>query len=368
MQSALARLPPVLRGADRFMQVSDHKLCIFLPNLKTVAQAWLAANKVQQTLDVPFMVGGSEVSVRAVVGVAYFPEHAASAEELIIHADIAQSIARSRDVGQYVFQAQDRASAEVYSGFEEQFRNALVGNQLDIHYQPQIEFASGKCIAVEALLRWELAGRGMIPPQAIISMAEANGLIAPLTNWIVNTVLRHQQEWAREGIELTVSINVSGVSLSDSEFPQMIERALGTWQSNPQKVTLEITESSTINDMDYGLDILIRLKQMGLRLSVDDFGTGFSSLSYVKRFPLDELKIDKLFVQNMRESSGDRQIVHSVIDLAHNFELSVVAEGIENEGTYKELKKLGCDVAQGYLISKPLPEADFRSWIAKHKH
>ena len=365
MRSGIARLPAILRAADRFVHISEDKLCIFLPNLKTVAQALLAAHKIQQTLDAPFTIGSTVVSVRAVVGVAYFPDHAATAEELIIHADIAKTIARSRDVSQYVFQPQDRGSAEVYSGFEVQFREALRSNLLDVQYQPQIDFKTGQCKAVEALLRWQLPERGAVPPLAIVGMAEANGMIGPLTGWVLNTVLRHQHEWARDGIDLAVSINISGVSLSDLDLPQLIAQALGTWQADPRKVTLEITESSTINDMDYGLDILSRLKQMGLRLSVDDFGTGYSSLSYVKRFPLDELKIDKLFVQNMRESKGDQQIVRSVIDLAHNFDLSVVAEGVEDEHTFKELKKLGCDIAQGYVISRPMPEADLRIWLAK---
>ena len=368
MRNGIARLPAILRGADRFVQISDNKLCIFLPNLKSIAQAWLAANKIQQTLDAPFTINGTVVSIRSVVGVAYFPDHAAVAEELIIHADIAKTIARSRDAAQYVFQPRDRGSAEVYSGFETQFREALRSNLLNVQYQPQIDFKTGRCNAVEALLRWQLPERGAVPPLAIVGMAEANGMIGPLTSWVLNTVLRHQHAWVRDGIDLAVSVNISGVSLSDMDLPQLIGQALGTWQADPGKVTLEITESSTINDMDYGLDILKRLKQMGMRLSVDDFGTGYSSLSYVKRFPLDELKIDKLFVQNMRESKGDLQIVRSVIDLAHNFDLSVVAEGVEDESTYKDLKKLGCDVCQGYLISQPMPETDLRLWLAKRGH
>ena len=364
MRIALTRLPGILRPADRFVKISEDKLCIFLPNLKTIAQAWLAAHKIQLTLDAPFNFDSAVVTIRAVIGVAYFPDHAVSAEELIIHADIAKTIARSRDVSQYVFQAQDRGSAEVYSGFEAQFRDALRSNQLAVQYQPQIDFKTGKCKAVEALLRWQLPERGAVPPQAIVSMAEGNGMIGPLTSWVLNTVLRHQHEWLRDGIDLAVSINISGVSLSDMDLPLLINQALGTWQADPGRVTLEITESSTINDMDYGLDILNRLKKLGLRLSVDDFGTGYSSLSYVKRFPLDELKIDKLFVQNMRESKGDQQIVRSVIDLAHNFDLSVVAEGVEDESTYQELKGLGCDIAQGYVISYPMTEADLRAWLA----
>ena len=363
MRLALQRLPGILRSADRAVQITDEKICVMLPNLKSEAQAWLAANKIQQTLEAPFSINEVSVKVRPVVGIACFPNHAASAEELIIHADIAKTVARSRDLAQYVFQPDDKRHAEVYSGFEADLRDALRGNQLEVHYQPQVNIKTGKCTAVEALLRWQLPERGAISPPAIIQVAEASGLISSLTSWVLNTSLRHQHDWKRDGIDLDIGVNISTVSLADTELPDMIAQAIGTWQADPKKITLEITEGATINDMDYSLAILQRLKDMGLRLSVDDFGTGYSSLSYVKRFPLDELKIDRLFVRHMCGSKKDQQIVRSVIDLAHHFELSVVAEGVEDEATYKDLKKFGCDVAQGFLISKALPFDQLSSWL-----
>ena len=150
-------------------------------------------------------------------------------------------------------------------------------------------------------------------------------------------------------------------------MPGVIGQALGTWQADPSRLTLEITEDATINGSDYSLEIITQLKKMGLKLSVDDFGTGYSSLSYVKRFPLDELKIDQLFIQNMRDSKGDQQIVRSMIDLAHNFDLSVVAEGVEDEVTLKELKRMGCDIAQGYAISPAMVSGEMVDWLKRHK-
>lgn len=363
MRHALKRLPTMLRGTDRMVQISDEKICIVLPNLKSEAQAWLAASKIQQTLEVPFSFNESLVTVRPVVGIACFPNHAASAEELIIHADIAKTVARSRDLSQYTFQLDDKRHADVYSGFEGDLRDALRSNQLQVHYQPQLSFKTGKCTGVEALLRWQMPDRGVISPAAIIHVAETSGLISSLTSWVLNTSLRHQHDWKRDGIDIDMSINISTVNLVDSELPDMVAQAIGTWQAEPGKITLEITESSTINDVDNSLLILQRLRALGARLSVDDFGTGYSSLSYVKRFPLDELKIDKLFVQHMCDTKKDQQIVRSVIDLAHNFELSVVAEGVEDETTYKDLKKFGCDVAQGFLISKALPFDELSDWL-----
>lgn len=363
MRHALKRLPSILRGADRMVQISDEKICIMLPNLKSEAQAWLAASKIRQTLEAPFSFHESLVTVRPVVGIACFPNHAANAEELIIHSDIAKTVARSRDLSHYIFQLDDKRHAEVYSGFEGDLRDALRSNQLEVHYQPQLSFKTGRCTGVEALLRWQIPGRGVISPAAIIHVAETSGLIGSLTSWVLNTSLRHQHDLKRDGIDLDMSINISSVNLTDSELPDMVAQVIGTWQAEPQKITLEITESSTINDVDNSLLILQRLRALGVRLSVDDFGTGYSSLSYVKRFPLDELKIDKLFVQHMCNTKKDQQIVRSVIDLAHNFELSVVAEGIEDDATYKDLKKFGCDMAQGFLISKALPFDQLTDWL-----
>ncbi len=367
MRRALKRLATILRPADRFVAISDEKICVVLPNLKTGTQAWLAANKIRQTLEAPFSFENSMIVVRPVVGVACFPDHAKFAEQLIVNADISNGIAASRDLALHIFQAEDSRDVEVYSGLEAMLRDAIRANSLEVHYQPQIELKTGRCSALEALLRWNVPERGWIDPPAIIRVAEANGMINPLTSWVMNTVFRNQSEWKREGIDACVSVNLSTVSLGENELPEIVEQCLGTWQTSPASVTLEITESASISDMDQSLSVLQRLKEKGLRLSVDDFGTGNASLSYVKRFPLDELKIDKSFIQHMRASKGDQQIVRSVIDLAHHFDLSVVAEGVEDEATFNDLKKYGCDAAQGFHISKAMPEADIKTWLRQRR-
>ncbi len=367
MQHALQRLPTVLRPVDRFVQLSDEKLCIVLPNLKTSALAMLAASKLQQSLDAPFKVVGGLTHVRPVVGIACFPDHADDAEELVIHADVAERIARGRDLAQHVFQHEDRGDADTYLGLDAPLREAIRTNQLEMHYQPQINLKTGVCHAVEGLLRWTLPDHGAISPPAIIRIAETNRQIGHLTTWVLGTVLRHQSEWKQLGVDLEVSLNLSTVTLAEADLPDVISQAMRTWGTSPEKVTLEITENTAMSDAEQSLAVMKRLKQMGLRLSVDDFGTGHSSLSYVKNFPLDELKIDKSFVQHMRQSKGDQQIVRSVIELAHSFGLSVVAEGVEDEATFKDLKKMGCDTAQGYVVSAALPSAELLGWLKKRR-
>lgn len=367
MQRALVRIAGALRSADRYVQLSDEKICVVLPNLRSDALPLLAAGKIQQAFELPLNFEDGLVTVRPVIGIALFPAQAANAEELLVHADIAERIARDRDIVQYVFQADDRRAADTYTGLNTELREAIRTNQLEVFYQPKVDLKTGRCRSVEALLRWTLPEHGAIPPPVAIRVAEANGMIGDLTEWVLNTALRHQSEWKHAGINLDVAVNLSTITLGNAELPGVIGQALGTWQADPSHLTLEITENATINDMDYSLVIMNQLKKMGVKLSVDDFGTGYSSLSYVKRFPLDELKIDKLFVQHMRDNKGDQQIVRSVIDLAHNFDLTVVAEGVENEATLKELKRMGCDIAQGYVISPALPSATLMEWLKRHK-
>jgi len=367
MRRALKRLPGALRPVDRFVQLSDEKLCVILPNLKTSEQAWLAATKLQQALEAPFSFEDLLTSVRPVVGIACYPDHAEDAEELVVHADIAKRIARTRDVAQHLFQREDRRGVDAYLGLGDPLREAIRTNQLEVHYQPQVNLKTGACRAVEGLLRWTLPDRGPIAPPAIIRVAEANRMIGGLTTWVLGTALRHQSEWKHLGVDLDVSVNLSTVTLTDSDLPDVISQAIGTWGSDPSRITLEITETGTMGDAEQSMAVMKRLKQIGLRLSVDDFGTGYSSLSYVKTFPLDELKIDKLFVQHMRQSKGDQQIVRSVIDLAHNFELTVVAEGVEHEATFKDLKKMGCDMAQGFLMSPALPSPNLLEWLKQRR-
>ena len=367
MDDALRRIVGALRPADRFVQLSDEKICVFLPNLRSDVLPMLAASKIRQAFETPFIFDESRITVRPVIGIATFPAQASNADELLVHADIAEGIARSRDIVHYMFRADDWRAADSYAGLTTELHEAIRTNQLEVHYQPKIELKSGRCRGVEALLRWTLPDHGVIPPPAMVRVAEGGGLIGALTEWVLNTTLRHQLEWKQSGIALDVAVNLSTMTLSDAELPGVISNALGTWQAEPSRLTLEITEDATINNIDYSLTIMNQLKQLGVKLSVDDFGTGYSSLSYVKRFPLDELKIDRIFVKQMRDNKSDQRIVRSVIDLAHTFELSVVAEGVEDEPTLKELRRMGCDFAQGFAISPAIPSAGLLDWLKRHK-
>lgn len=364
LQQIDVRIAQILRASDRYARLSDEKLCVVLPGLVNGTQAVLAAVRILSVLQDPLDARVKDVSVRASVGIAIYPDHGRDADELVSSADIAGRIAAKGGDGYHMIRPEDRSEAGILFGdIEGQLLHAIQLNELPVHYQPQIEIGTGRCVGAEALLRWEASGVGDISPGVVISIAEDAGLIAPLTFSVINTVLRHAADFRREGVHVNLSVNISTKMLADVEMPDIVQQAIDTWDVPADRLTFEITESAMIGDVERSLLVLSRLRNMGIRLSIDDFGTGYSSLAYMKRFPIHELKIDKMFVANMLTSRGDQQIVQSVIDLSHNFSLQAVAEGVENRQTLDELKAMGCDTAQGYLFSRALPYGEFVPWF-----
>ncbi len=358
----IERLRPALRPEDRLAALSEEQVCIVLPRIAHPTQAVLAAVKCLRALDRPIAHEGGTAVLRPCVGIATVPENPADPAKLLMAADVARRIAGTREEGYHVFQSEDSIEAEVYHGLDIDLQRAIRSNELEVHYQPQVELAGGSPVAAEALLRWRHPTSGPIPPATVVGIAENTGIIGSLTFWVLNTVLRNAAQLAKEGITPRFSVNLSTRTLVDHELPDIVEQALGTWGVSPERITLEITESSMIADAERTMAMLTRLKGTGVQLAIDDFGTGYSSLAYLKRFPVDELKIDRLFVSGLLTDRGDHQIVRSVIDLAHNFELRAVAEGVEDETIRAELARMGCDLVQGYLVSRPLPEREFRAW------
>jgi diguanylate cyclase len=364
----LERLRPALRPEDRLAALNEEQVCIVLPRVVHPTQAVLAAVKCLRALDRPIAHEGGTAVLRPCVGIATVPECAADPARLLMAADVARRIAGTREEGYHLFQSEDSVEAEVYHGLDIDLQRAIRNNELEVHYQPQVEIASGRAMAAEALLRWRHSVSGQIPPGNVVGIAENTGLISSLTLWVLNAVLRNASHLAKEGIRPRFSVNLSPRTLLDDDLPQIVDQALGTWSVAPAQLTLEIAESAMIGDAERSMAMLTVLKAKGVQLSIDDFGTGYSSLAHLKRFPVDELKIDRVFVSGLLTDRGDHQIVRSVIDLAHNFQLRAVAEGVEDEAARRELAVMGCDLLQGYLVSRPMPERDFRTWwIAQEK-
>jgi diguanylate cyclase (GGDEF)-like protein len=244
-----------------------------------------------------------------------------------------------------------------------QFRGALDGGQIELHYQPKVALASKQVLGVEALVRWYHPELGRLDPDEWVSIVETTGLVDALTDFVLDRALLRCRRWRDEGLKLGVAVNLSVRNLDDAEFPRRVEQALATHRTPPDMLTLELTESAVMQDPERALPVLRQLHELGVSLAVDDFGTGYSSLSYLRRLPVDEVKIDKSFVLGMGSDLSDLAVVRAIVDLGHSLSLSVVAEGVEEDAVRHQLTEMGCDVAQGYLFSRPLGERRFEAWL-----
>ncbi len=327
-------------------------------------QALRVAEQVQAALSKPYPVDKLAVECSAVVGVALsWIEPSRDADMLLQRADVALRAARSAD--QTVRSYQPTMGQVLLRRFHlvTQFRQALDTGQVDVHFQPQLELSSRKVIGVEALVRWEHPEFGMVDPAEFVTLVETTGLIDPLTDYVLDRSLAQCRSWLDRGMSLAVSVNLSVRNLADAEFPYRVSAALRRHRVPAALLGLELTESAVMSDPESALPVLRELHGLGVRIAVDDFGTGYSSLAYLRRLPVDEVKIDKSFVLGLASDLGDLAVVRAIIELGHSLGLIVVAEGVEQDATRDQLVEMGCDVAQGYLISRPLGRDRFDAWL-----
>jgi len=352
----------LIRPDDRFSAVSKDEIWLVLPELSNASLAVLAAIRIVRELGGLDVLRRSEIRPRPCVGIAYFPEHAGDIAQLVRRADAARKLAALTEEGYCVFQPSDRFPVGRDPELEDIVRKALNANALEVHYQPQIDLRTRRCRSAEALVRWPSTDGRTVPAAVIAEVAESSDINHAFTLFILNTVLRHKIGFRSAGVDARMSVNISANLLNDAELPDILAQTLDAWAVPADQLTVEVTEGTFVADIKRSAQVLDRVRQLGVRLAMDDFGTGYSSLAQFKWLPFDEIKIDKLFVQNMLQSKGDAQIVRAMVDLAHNFGLVSVAEGVEDRATLGKLRELDCDLAQGYIISKALPEAAFRHW------
>ena len=364
------RLSAMLRPGDRFAWTGVDELLLVLPEVDSAGRALLVASRLVHSLRQPMHDLRTPARVRPSIGCALFPAHGDDSEALITAADRASRSARNSDEGYRIAERGEPAAAAAQLTTD--LEAALRGNELQVWLQPQLNLRTGFFDAAEALIRWPRAG-GLAPvsPIATVELAEAQGLMPELTLFVLNTVLRQSAQFAQRGLDLRIAVNVSASMLTDANLPLMVRQALDLWGVVPDRLTLEVTEATLMQDVERSLGILHELKALGTRLSLDDFGTGYSSFAYLRRMPLDELKIDQLFVRNLTvladgsvnpEREGDLRIVRSIIDIAHNFDLQTVAEGVEDGATLALLQELGCDVIQGFFTGRPMPIPKVEAW------
>jgi diguanylate cyclase len=362
MTEVASRLKPVLRPRDFLARLGRQEFGIVLPNLRSEGQAMLAASKLLGSLQTPILLQTTEITPQPSLGIVIFPEHGEDSQTLIRLAETACTAAKSSPEPYVIYQSKLDQGERLQRTMESELRMALRENELMLFYQPQLLLQTNVVHGAEALLRWKNRRGEFIPPNVIVDVAERCGMMTELTQWVMNTALRHSAEMRLNGIDVALSVNLSAQDLVAPEFVEITDQTLRTWGVPPDKLVLEITEGSMISEVDKVHAVLTRLKEVGVEISIDDFGTGYSSLAYLKRLPLDELKIDQVFVRNMLKDRQDERIVRTIIDLAHNLQLRVVAEGVEDDATMMVLKTLHCDVAQGYCLSKPKPLDEFSAW------
>jgi len=357
------RLRDSLRDSDTVSRLGGDEFGVLLPKVLDAEAAAAVARKLRTTLEEPFTLHGLALQMEASIGIALFPDHGADVQSLLQRADVAMYVAKEHPAGCEVYtRERDEYSPDRLTLLTE-LRRAIDRGQLTLHYQPKADLRTGAIQGVEALVRWQHPERGMIPPDEFIPPAQKTGVIGPLTMFVLDEALRQCRTWALQGMELCVAVNLSTRNLLDVHLPDTVRELLTRWEVPARLLELEITESTILADPVRAMQILSRLHEMGIQLAIDDFGTGYSSLAYLKRLPVDELKIDKSFILGMEESENDAVIVRSTIDLGRNLGLRVVAEGVESAKAWNRLASIGCDVAQGYYLSRPAPADQLTEWL-----
>lgn len=364
LQQVGARLKSVLWEPDTVSRLGGDEFAVLLPRLAAAEHINVVIQKIQNALKAPFVIEDLPIAVEASIGIVLYPDHGTDADSLIQRADVAMYIAKRSGSGCTVYSPEQNQHSPHRLALMGELRHAIEHDQLILHYQPKISLQTHRIIDVEALVRWQHPKHGMVSPGQFIVPAEQTGLIKPLSLWVLNTALNQCRVWLKAGMEIPVSVNLSARNLHDPELPDQVAGLLETSGIPPERLELEITESAIMMDPLRALEILERLSGMGVRLSLDDFGTGYSSLGYLKKLPVDEIKIDRSFVTDMTRDKNDAMIVRSTIDLGHNLGCKVVAEGVENQETWDRLAALGCDSAQGYYMSRPLPADEFSRWFS----
>ncbi len=359
------RLAAAFRSEDLVARLGGDEFAVFMPGADSDA-AQTAVQRLQDALHTPVDVDGISLELDASIGLAWYPEHGGDVDTLLQRADVAMYRAKASHNSLVTYRSEDDYHSPERLVIAGDLRRALLSDQLVLHYQPQVELGVGRPVAAEGLVRWQHPQRGLLGPFEFIEVAERTGLIKDLTNRVLDLGLADLRRWTDDGRKLSLSLNVSVRSLLDRRFPEEVEKLLALHGVDGKSLTLELTESSLMVDPEVAKKTMRHLAELGVSVAIDDFGTGYSSLAYLTDLPIGELKIDKSFVRAMGSDARNAIVVRSTIELAHNLGLRTVAEGIEDAFTFERLRALGCELAQGFHMSRPLPADSLMSWWDVH--
>jgi diguanylate cyclase (GGDEF)-like protein/PAS domain S-box-containing protein len=367
LQQVTQRLTARLRGMDTVARLGGDEFAVLLQNIVHAEDAAFVANELLTTLHQPWTLSnGAEVRIGASIGISIFPDHGITTTDLLQHADAAMYLAKQEGRGCFrYFSPKLTHAARERIELEARLHRALAQNELRVFYQPQVDIASGRIIGAEALVRWQHPQDGLIPPVRFIPVAEATGLIGDIGTWVLRETCAQGKRWIDAGLPpLTLAVNVSPRQFLHGDIGTTVAEVLAQTGFPASRLELELTEGALMEQADDVLQLLARLRAIGVRLAIDDFGTGYSSLAYLKRFPLDVLKIDKSFIDDLPHQQGNVAIASAIVAMAHSLGFQVLAEGVETREQLSFLQSRGCDIYQGYLASRPVPADAFAQLLA----
>ncbi len=367
LKTVAKRLHKAVRGSDIVCRLGGDEFTVVLEDVHIIEEVILCAERIIRELAEPYILDDAEVSVTASVGVSVFPLDGEELDSVMTNADAAMYAAKEEGKNKYRLydNSLDRRNAEKMQ-LRTELRHALERKQFELYYQPKLDFQTGRIHGLEALLRWNHPEQGLLPPGKFLPLLEDSDLIRSVGAWVIEEACRQNKKWQDDGLRpVCVAVNVSPRQFVDQSFASRVEKVIVSSGLSPQLLELEVTENVLLKDDKHSLKILHDLKDIGIRLAIDDFGTGFSSLTYLRRFPIDTLKIDRSFVQTMLVDRENSAIVTAVTALAHGMRLRIVAEGVETEEQYGYLHALRCHEMQGFLFSKPIPATEFEEMLRK---
>ena len=350
------------QDAAQTMKMGGDEFALLLPGVDGREDAMSVAQRIGEALALPVDIDDRSVTVTATLGVALYPNHGETVETLLSHGYAALSQARATERGVMIYREAHDIHLVHHRSLPAELSSAIRGDELDVAYLPKLALAEGRVVGVEALVRWPHPRHGVMLPEQFVSLAEQRGLIQALTDCVLHRALAHYKAWRDEEITWPVAVNISQRLLYDSQLPERLMQILEHHALPVTALSLDISEQAIIVDPHRALAVMDRLNEMGIALSIDNFGTGYSSLGFLKNLPIDEIKIDSTFVMDMKRPGNDAKIVHATIDLAHNLDLNVVAEGVDDETTLTTLKDLNCDYGQGFAICPPMAVDELTAW------
>lgn len=356
------RLRSALPEQNLIARIGGDEFAVVVPHYTNMAQLHALADIVLERVRAPIKTGDNTIEVGASIGIALCPEHGSDGGALLQRADVAMYVAKNNRTSVEFYSAEADTSSIRDLKIVGALRSAIANGELELFYQPKVRLSDLKCVGVEALARWTHPELGVVSPGEFVPLAEESNLIAPLTRWSMVRALEDLSNWRGTGLDLSVAVNLSARHLRDTAFAHELLRAIEARNVDPARVELEITETALMNDPEKAAEVLHILTRAGVRVAMDDFGTGFSSLAYLKHLNLQTLKIDRSFIKDIASNANDLTIVRSTLRMAHGLDLTVVAEGIEEREHYETLRDLGCDIGQGYWIARPMPADKLLAW------